>query len=290
MHSRPDSSVASGAAAPSTQETPDARPEGAFWRSGAGGTGDDTRPGILVRCAVVVAVAMVIGAGLGALFNVVRPSTWSASIGMRVTGNVASLVDPQQPSAPSRRDVLSEVDLMKSAPVSQRAQEFMGEGLPALRVTSGIDSDVVVLDVEGPTAEEASAAVTSYADAYDSMLSDQQSRVLTDEQNRLRTLTEEYSRQIDQLSGQFRGAPPETLATASALLIPLTEGLADSSRRLSRIDALLGGLPANTERLQPTAIARETSSSWVVDAAAGAVIAGAGAGLVLYRRYRTHLT
>jgi hypothetical protein len=288
MRSTPDSDVVPDAAE-TTARGPLVRPDANQWLRGFRSTVDG-EAGVLVRCVVIIAVAMVIGVALGALFHVIRPSTWTASIGMRVTGNVASLVDPQQPSAPSRRDVLSEVDLMRSAPVGQQAREAMGEDLPPLRVTSGIDSDVVVLDVEGPTAEEASAAVTAYADAYDSMLSEQQGRVLTDELNRLRTLTAEYRGQVDGLVGQFGSAPPETLATASAVLIPLTEGLADSSRRLSRIEALLSGLPANTERLQPTAIARETTSSWVVDAAVGAVIAGAGAGLVLYRRYRTHLT
>jgi hypothetical protein len=288
MRSTPDTAVVSDPAE-TTARRPLVRPEGDHWLRGFRSPAD-REAGIVVRCLALIAVAMVIGVALGALFNVLRPSTWSASIGLRVTGNVASLVDPEQPSAPSRRDVLSEVDLIKSAPVSQRAREAMGENLPPLRVTSGIDSDVVVLDVEGPTAEEASAAVTAYADAYDNMLSDQQRRLLTDEGDRLRTLSVEYSRRMDELGGRFAGASPETAATASAVLIPLTEGLADSTRRLSRIDALLGGLPANTERLQPTAIALETTSSWVVDATAGAVIAGAGAGLVLYRRYRPQLT
>jgi hypothetical protein len=288
MRSTPDSDVVPDAAE-TTARRPLVRPDANQWLRGFRSTVDG-EAGVLVRCVVIIAVAMVIGAALGALFHVIRPSTWTASIGMRVTGNVASLVDPQQPSAPGRRDVLSEVDLMKSAPVSQHAQEATGRTLPPLQVTSGVDSDVVTMETDGSTAEAASAAVETYAEAYESMLSDQQRRVLTDERNRLSTLNTQYTGQIDQLSGQLANAPPATLAAASAVLTPLTEGLADSSRRLSRIDALLGGLPANTERLQAAPVARETTSSWTVDAAAGAVLAGAGTGLVLYRRYRPRLT
>jgi hypothetical protein len=286
MHPNTDSNAVSNV---QTTDPPPVQSDGDP-RAGGSHSTADSQGRLLLRCVALVAAAMVVGVAVGALFHVVRPSTWSASIGMRVTGNVASLVDPQQPSAPGRRDVLSEVDLMKSAPVSQHAQEATGRTLPPLQVTSGVDSDVVTMETDGSTAEAASAAVETYAEAYESMLSDQQRHVLTDERNRLSTLNTQYTGQIDQLSGQLASAPPATLAAASAVLTPLTEGLADSSRRLSRIDALLGGLPANTERLQAAPVARETTSSWTVDAAAGAVIAGAGMGLVLYRRYRPRLT
>ncbi|MFI7589560.1 hypothetical protein ACIB24_21040 [Spongisporangium articulatum] len=247
-------------------------------------------PRSLALLALVVLALLVAGGGLGAGYHVLKPPRFTASISEIVTVSSTTLTDPEADPTPQQRDVTTNVDLLSSALVEDRAEATAGTKLPKLQVTSRSDSNVVTAAVDAADRAAAADAVTAYVTAYEALLSAQQKAILTGERTRLAALQSNYKTQVSALDSQLAAASTARKQILVQAQAPRRQSLAASSddvaNRLSRVTETLRGLPATTQRLDAKPVTKSAGTALPMDVATGVVIGAIAAGALLWRRFR----
>jgi uncharacterized protein involved in exopolysaccharide biosynthesis/Mrp family chromosome partitioning ATPase len=183
----------------------------------------------------ILLLAAFLGAGAGALLTELQTRSYVSTTKLLVR-QVGAEANPN-----AKVNLDTEAQVVRSLVVADRARGLMGSGVPAdelvkfVTVTVPPNSQVLQIDFEARTPQEAQSGSHAFAQAYLDLRAATATRALENETTAIKQQISEVNKQLSQVAGQIAAAPANSVERerAEAARNVLTQQLGTLNGRLT---------------------------------------------------------
>ncbi len=229
---------------------------------------------VLRRRFLWVLALVVLAVAVSAVFNVVQTKKYSASSLLLVqpVGSTSSLISGNQQTI-TPTDILTELQLLASAPVQSEAAKQLGF-VPSIVGSEVGQTNVISVTATGKTASLAARAANTYANDF--VVQEQTSAI-----NALISGEKQYQSQIDTLDLQIQKISASTTAASAATISALTSQVAILKGDEAQLEVAAAESPGGVELISLASPPKSPSSPQPLEDGAIAVVIGLLLGLIL---------
>jgi capsular exopolysaccharide synthesis family protein len=195
---------------------------------------------VLLRRKVLVGGLAVAFAAGSYLFSSSRPPQYEAKADVLLARPVAEqlIVSPVQAAADPKRNVATQLGLLKSRAVKEAVRGSLGEA-PAVRAEAVSDTDLIRVAVRARDPKRAAKAANTYVDAYLQLLRSKETTDLDGFKSRLRQIVDGYQGQISAVDAAEAspGQPPDEVQRRMQQRAALIDEQSEARQLLDKVTA-----------------------------------------------------